>query len=236
MNTQTRLAGILGCAVTFALVGCATNNSMAPTSGMGASGNIVYSSPHYMATRSSAPAVVPNVLFSYYNGPVLVNPKMYLIFWGYKKYGDPDKVAKLLKAYCKVEGGSGHNNIYTQYYDIVGSKTNYITNPKNQCGGAWDDDSDAVPTNPTDLQVANEALAGVAHFGYDVNASYVVATPHGRASERIRNDVVRLSQQHLRWRQPRLVHQLPVHAGWGHQVRRERPRRRQRMRAASTRA
>ncbi len=36
---------------------------------------------------------------------------------------------------------------------------------------------------PTDAQVAQEALAGVSHFGYDVNGSYIVATPHGRNSQ-----------------------------------------------------
>jgi serine protease len=181
------------------MVGCAQNSGMAPTTGSSTmaqaqstgngagwihAGNIVYHVPHYMATRSAAAhAVVPDVLFTYYNGPVLLTPKIYLIFWGYKTYGDTDDVAKLLKAYVKVMGGSGHNNIYTQYYDIVNSKTNYVTNPKKQLGGVWFDQTNAVPANPTDAQVAQESLQGVAHFGYDVNASYVVATPHGHSTQ-----------------------------------------------------
>jgi serine protease len=138
-----------------------------------------------MPTRYGA-HTAPNasgVLFSYFNGPTLLSPKVYLIFWGYKTYGDTDHVAKLLKEFAKVEGGSVHNSDYTQYYDIVGSVKNYPTNPKHQLGGAWFDNTNPVPTSPTDAQVAQEALAGVAKFGYDVNASYVVATPHGHSSQ-----------------------------------------------------
>ncbi len=39
------------------------------------------------------------------------------------------------------------------------------------------------PASPTDAQVAQESLNGVAKFGYNNNASYVVATPHGHNSE-----------------------------------------------------
>jgi len=186
MHRISRLVAILGCAATLALVGCAANSSMAPTTGSTAAQVGATRVAHYMGTRYAAHNVVPNVsgiLFTYFNGPVLLNPKVYFIFWGYKKYGDPDKVAKLLEAYAKVEGGSPHNNDYTQYYDIVGSKTNHITNPKGQLGGAWFDNKNPVPENPTDAQVAQESLAGVAQFGYDVNASYVVATPHGHSSQ-----------------------------------------------------
>jgi hypothetical protein len=173
---------VLGCcAAAFGLVGCATNSSMAPASALSATSQ-VQSIAHvlqYMPTRSSAPAI-SGIQIPYQGGPVLVNPKTYLILWGYKKYGDPDGVANLLREYLKVEGGSGHNNIYTQYYEVVSGQKIYITNPKGQSGGIWDDEEDAVPPYPTDAQVSSEALAGVAHFGYDANGSYIVATPHGR--------------------------------------------------------
>ncbi len=200
MYRHSRLVGILGCAATLAIVGCASNSSMAPTTGSTTTalaqsvgtngpgwihaGNITYHTPHYMATRSAAlHSVSPNITLNYGNGPVLVSPKTYLILWGYKTYGDANKVAKLLKAYFKVEGGSSHNNIYTQYYQIANGTTTYITNPTKQNGGTWYDQTNAVPTNPTDAQVAAEALQGVTHFGYDANGSYVVATPHGHNSQ-----------------------------------------------------
>jgi hypothetical protein len=187
MYRHSRLVGILGCAATLAIVGCAANSSMAPTTGSTTAAQVGATRvAHYMGTRYAAHTVVPNysgVLFTYFNGPVLVTPKVYFIFWGYKKYGDPDSVAKLLEAYAKVEGGSAHNNDYTQYYDVVGSKKTFITNPKGQFGGAWFDNKNPVPENPTDAQVAQESLNGVTQFGYDVNASYVVATPHGHSSQ-----------------------------------------------------
>jgi hypothetical protein len=186
MYRHSRLVGILGCAATLAIVGCAANSGMAPTTGSTTSAPLgSMRAPHYLATRYAARPVVPNtgVLFTYYNGPTLVKPKVYLIFWGYKKYGDPDKVAKLLKAFTKAEGGSTHNNDYTQYYEIVGSKKIHPTNPKRQLGGVWFDETNAVPANPTDFQVATESLNGVAQFGYDANASYVVATPHDHSTQ-----------------------------------------------------
>ncbi|MGC1379766.1 MAG: hypothetical protein WA814_01940 [Candidatus Baltobacteraceae bacterium] len=199
MYRLSRLAA-LGCVASLAMVGCSANGGVSPTLGSTTqqqaqhtvpsgpdwiySGGTLYHKPHVMLTRNAVHGQAkPNLLLQYYGGPVLVNPKTYLILWGYKKYGDADKVAKLLKSYLKKMGGSGHNNIYTQYYETVSSNNVYITNPKKQFGGAWDDETNAVPNNPTDAQVAQEALNGVAHFGaYDPNGSYVVATPHGHSS------------------------------------------------------
>ncbi|MGA8325179.1 MAG: hypothetical protein WB757_03765 [Candidatus Cybelea sp.] len=144
---------------------------------------ILYHTPHYMATaKQGRPQVQPDTLLSYGGGPVQVTPKVFLIFWGYTKYGDAHGVKPLLERYsANWGGGTGIHNIYTQYYEISGKKF-YITNPTKQYGGAWEDDTDAVPLHPTDAQVAAEALRGVTHFGYNANASYVVATPHGRST------------------------------------------------------
>ncbi|HXO17849.1 MAG TPA: hypothetical protein VN909_06735 [Candidatus Dormibacteraeota bacterium] len=201
MYSHTRLAAVLGCAATLAMVGCASNSGMAPPStgsmtqqqpmshvpmtgaGWIYKDGVLYHTPHYMATaKAPRPDVSKAILLNYGNGPVLVAPKAYLILWGYGTYGDPDKVAKLLKVYTKHIGGSGHDNIYDQYYMVSGASTIYITNPKKQLGGVWSDNTNAVPTHPTDAQVAQEALNGVAHFGYDPNGSYVVATPTGHSS------------------------------------------------------
>ena len=100
----------------------------------------------------------PDTLFTYYGGPVLVNPKTYLILWGYKKYGDPDKVAKLLKKYLKNEGGSAHNNIYTQYYEIVRARTSTLRTRRSKTVALGMTRPNAVPGNPTDAQVAAESL------------------------------------------------------------------------------
>ncbi len=135
------------------------------------------------AAGIALPAFIPNFTLNYDGGPVLVTPRAYLILWDYKKYGDPNDVAKLLEEYLNVMGGSGHNNIYTQYYQDINSVTTYITNPKDQLGGVWDDETDPIPNAPTDAQVAAEALAGVRHFGYNASGSYIVATPNGHSTQ-----------------------------------------------------
>jgi len=191
MYRLSRLAGALACVASLAMVGCSATG-LAPSTGSTVAqssastewiqGGVLTPRPHYMATVSAARQAKPDIQLYYYNGPVLVNPTTYYIFWGYKTYGDPDHVKKLLKAYTKAMGGSGHNNIYDQYYEKVGSTTTYITNPKKQLAGMWEDDKTPVPTHPTDSQIQQEALLGVAHFGYNANASYVVATPTGHSS------------------------------------------------------
>ncbi len=198
MHKHSRVAALVGCVATLAMVGCSTSSTVAPSLGTtqqqaratAPSGpgwvqqdGVIYHVPHYMATRENATRQVkPMILLSYGGGPVLVAPKAYIVFWGYRTYGDANGVASLLKAYQKHVGGSSHDNIYDQYYEISGGTT-YITNPAGtlQFGGAWNDNS-AVPLHPTDAQIAQEALRAVTHFGYDANGSYVVATPHGRST------------------------------------------------------
>jgi serine protease len=117
---------------------------------------------------------------TYRGGPLLYKPKMYLIFWGFTGAGDPDNVAPLLESYEASIGHTAYNQIYTQY---KGTKK-FIKNPKAQNGSYWFDDTNAIPTSPTDEQVAQESLLGEAHFGaYDPNGSYVVVTAHNHNSQ-----------------------------------------------------
>jgi serine protease len=197
MHMHMRVAAVLGCVAALAMVGCSSSNGgMTPVgsttqsqshsvSGPGwhEENGVLFHTPHYMVTRQNANhGMKGDISLSYGGGPVLVTPKVYLILWGYKTYGDPDKVAKLLKKYIKAEGGSSFDNTVTQYYMTSGTQQLNITNPKKQFGGVWDDEVNSVPNNPSDSQVATEALNGVSHFGYNANASYVVATPHGHSS------------------------------------------------------
>ncbi len=198
MHMHMRVAAVLGCVAALAMVGCSTNSGMAPlgsatqsqsashsVSGPGwhSENGVLYHTPHYMVTRQNANhGMRGNIALSYGGGPVLVTPHVYLILWGFKKYGDPDKVGKLLKKYVKAEGGSSFDNTVTQYYMTSNSTTTYITNPSKQLGGVWDDETNTVPTHPTDSQIATEALNGVSHFGYDAGGSYVVATPTGHST------------------------------------------------------
>ncbi len=197
MYNHSRVAGILGCVAALTIAGCSAGGGVAPTAGSATQSSardfsfsagwihkdgIIYHVPHYMVTRGHEPQVKADIVLTYYGGPVQVTPTVYLIFWNYTKYGDSHGVKSLLENYISSMGGSGHNNVYTQYFEDQGSKTVYITNPSNQYGGAWEDDTDRIPSHPTDAQVAAEALKGVAHFGYNANASYVVATAHGHST------------------------------------------------------
>ncbi len=199
MFRRSQLVAIFGCAAVLAMAACSGNSAVTPQSGATTqqsvqkgvpsgpdwvySGGVLYHTPHVMVTRRMASHIKqPNILLAYGNGPVLVKPKVYLIFWGFHTYGDPDNVAALLTASAQVMGKSGHDNIYTQYYEKVNGNTINIKNEKKQLGGTWEDDTNPVPANPTDSQVASEALQGVAHFGYHANGSYVVATPTGHSS------------------------------------------------------
>ncbi|MBV9700308.1 MAG: hypothetical protein JO078_09310 [Candidatus Eremiobacteraeota bacterium] len=196
MFSHSRLAGILGCALVLALAGCSANSGIAPTVGSTTQAQshgvpfgigwvqkdgITYHVPHYMVTRDHAARISPALYLTYGGGPVQVTPTVYLIFWHYN-VGDAHGVKPLLETYIGNMGGSHHNGIYDQYYEVSGSSTIYITNPSNQYGGAWEDDSGTIPRHPTDAQVAAEALRAVSHFGYNANASYVIATPHGHST------------------------------------------------------
>jgi hypothetical protein len=164
------LRGWLGALSALVLAGC-MDAAMTP------SGAPIGSAPHY-ARSLAAPLVSPLIDYVPYDGgPVLTTPKFYITFWAYKKYGDPDKVEPLMIAYAKNMGGSPHNNIEIQYYEGTSGSKTYITNPKSQFGGSWDDES-AIPSKPTDSQIAAEAVKASQHFGYDPNGVYVIATAH----------------------------------------------------------
>ena len=144
-------------------------------------GGLIYRSPHYMLTLQLAtalPALPPKHL-RYHGGPVLRNPHLYLIFWGYGTVGDPDAVAPLLISYAGDIGGSAYADIVTQYH---GHSRRHITNPSHQLAGWWFDER-AIPVQPSARAVAAEAVRGMNHFGgYDPEGSYVVATAHDHNS------------------------------------------------------
>jgi serine protease len=56
-----------------------------------------------------------------------------------------------------------------------------VTNPAGQLGGTWND-TRAVPSSPTQSQIAAEAVAAASHFGYSATANYMVFTPTGMSS------------------------------------------------------
>lgn len=115
----------------------------------------------------------------YGNGPIQPNPKVYVVFWGStwnSSSGDPDGVATLLKNFYSGWNGASWPGTMTQYYGPSGT---YI-NDNTVLAGTWTDTGSSPPNRPSDTAVASEAKRGASHFGdYSVNASYVVALPHG---------------------------------------------------------
>lgn len=132
---------------------------------------------HVMRPRSrwSLPARYPlSGLLPYNGGLVERFPKIYLIYWGFGKYGDPSGEAKYLTNFMTGVGGSSWLNTVTQYYDAKGN----IKNPSSQLAGVWNYNT-IVPSGPSDSQIQAVAQRGVKHFGYNPNATYFVMTPTG---------------------------------------------------------
>lgn len=193
MSRLTRIPAALWCLATLVAAGCAgagpppisastardqMSRFVPAGPGWRYADGVLYHVPRYAASRSREPHIKPLYFqVPYLGGVVISAPKFYFTFWGYKKGGDPNKVEPLLEEYAKSMGGSGHNNIETQYYEGSTGTRTYITNPAKQYGGAWNDDA-AIPKTPTDPEIAAQALKAVAHFGYDPNGVYVVATAH----------------------------------------------------------
>jgi hypothetical protein len=198
MHIQMRLAAVLGCAATLAMVGCATNGAgvtpvatapmQAPNSvaaipnGWHEQDGIMWSTPHYMPTREKAREMArkhPDTQFSYYGGLVETTPSVVLILWDFKKYKDPDNVGPLLTSYLGAMGGSSHNAIYDQYYQDIKGVTTYITNPSSQLLAVYNYKKKA-PAHPTAAQMAAVAVkaANKLNLGTGINTSYVVVAPY----------------------------------------------------------
>src|SRR5205085_2425834 len=132
------------------------------------------------------------VNMAYFGGHVQVTPKIYLVFWGWGQAGafdhttpgmpanDPDGAAARMTAFVKAMGGTAWAGSQTQYYmtDSSGQQI-HITNPTNQFGGVWYDDTNPIHDNVTGLELAQEAQRAVAHFGVtDLrNSQFVIAQP-----------------------------------------------------------
>jgi hypothetical protein len=155
---------------------------------------------------------------AWWGGHVQVKPKIYLVLWGWGRPGafdadcaperivelsvkvtlrcDPDGTGKLMADFISQLGGTDWAGVQTQYYQGAGQ---HITNPKNQLGGIWVDDSSnldknrkhVVPTGPGGAfgtaddgggigrQFAQEAARAVVHFHVNdlLNTQFVIAQP-----------------------------------------------------------
>jgi hypothetical protein len=154
---------------------------------------------------------------AYWGGAVQTNPKVYIVYWGWGESGafpgrtcaseaitegsisatlacDPDGAGKYMADFVNQQGGTQWAGTTTQYYqtDSSGNKE-YITNPTDQLGGIWVDDtndasglSKTSASNPpgstnTYTDLAAEAARAVQYFGITdlADADIVIAQPPG---------------------------------------------------------
>ncbi|MEA3204354.1 MAG: hypothetical protein QOI63_2036 [Thermoplasmata archaeon] len=143
--------------------------------------------------QAAPPPLLPDLLpghpasgsgnLGYHGGEVQHAPKVYLVFWGWHG-ADPSGVAPRLVGFFTGVGGSSWMASQTQYTDATGA----VGNPTGQLAGVWHDDTDPRAPDP-DLGfpdsgegVMLEAVAAAAHFGYDADADYIIATPSGHST------------------------------------------------------
>jgi hypothetical protein len=123
---------------------------------------------------------------------VETSPKVYLVLWGSQWTGnDPSGEAARVQSFLQGVGGSFWLNSVTQYCQGVavgtifcGSSGQHAGNPSNVLGGTWNDNGSAAPSQPSQSQLAAEAVRAAQHFGNATSSSnastqYVVATAHG---------------------------------------------------------
>ena len=150
---------------------------------------------HMMKVKAARPHSSSNLSYHGGTGGVGVETgadKVYLIYWGSQwNNNDPSGEAAIQQGFFNGVGGSSWNNSVTQYCEGVASGTitcgtsgTHATNPANLLGGVWYDNASAAPSQPTQSQLASEAVAAAAHFGNTTSSSnttvqYVINTSTG---------------------------------------------------------
>jgi hypothetical protein len=132
------------------------------------------------------------VNMAYFGGKVQVNPKIYLVLWGWGQpnafdhttagspASDPDGVGALMTRFVAAIGGTTWGDISAQYYQSNYNGTySTVGNPKQELAGVWHDNINPIHDNlaPTDL--ASEAARAVQYFHATdlANSNFVIATP-----------------------------------------------------------
>src|SRR5256714_264741 len=143
------------------------------------------------------------VNMAYFGGHIQVQPKIYLVFWGWGQPGafdhttpgmptnDPDGAAARMTAFVKAMGGTAWAGSQTQYYELDNGQEVHIQNPANVFGGVWYDDTNPTHHSVSGLELAQEAQRAVAHFGItDLHDSQIVVAQPQNFSEQGFNDGV----------------------------------------------
>ena len=137
------------------------------------------------AAKPARPTKTNNL--SYHGGNVETAPVVYIVFWNYGVYGDPDGVAGDYTGFIQGVGGNNWLQSQTQYCQGVSSGTVFcngagqaVGNSGSIFGGVWKDDSNPIPSSPTQSDIAAEAARAARYFGtnstQNLTAQYVIAT------------------------------------------------------------
>jgi len=120
---------------------------------------------------------------------------VYLVYWGSQwNNNDPSGEAAIQQKFFSGVGGSPWNNSVTQYCQGVPTGTTFCngagtaaTNPAGVLKGVWSDNAASAPSQPSQSQLAAEAVRAAAHFGNTAAGSnnstqYVISTATGNNS------------------------------------------------------
>jgi hypothetical protein len=131
---------------------------------------------------------------TYRAGPVETAPAVYISWWG-PQWGSGFSTGAYTSAQAQTYetnffsnvGSSAWDNINTQYCQGVaggtvncGTAGTHIANSLGQLKGTWTDTT-AVPSSPSQSNIAAAAVRLEQHFGYSANATYMVFTPTGHS-------------------------------------------------------
>ena len=132
------------------------------------------------------------VNMAYFGGNVQVNPKIYLVLWGWgepkafdhtvagKPASDPDGTGALMTRFVAAIGGTTWGDVSTQYYqsNYNGNYSN-IGNPKQELAGVWHDNVNPIHDNLAPIDLAREAARAVQYFHATdlAGSNFVIATP-----------------------------------------------------------
>jgi serine protease len=118
-----------------------------------------------------------------------------VVFYGSQwTNNDPSGEAGIYQGFLQGVFGSNWLNSVTQYCQGVASGTYFCNGAGAAAGNGtgayvdyWYDNASAAPSQPTQSQLASEAVRAAAHFNntsasVNANAQYVIATAHGNNS------------------------------------------------------
>jgi serine protease len=158
---------------------------------------------HY-ASGHQSPARTRTTNLTYHGGQVETTPKIYIDFWG-SWWNTPTttgtdgsysftnaQAMSYVQSFFSNVGGSAWDGINTQYCQGVASGTincgtsgTHVTNPTGQLVATMIDSTNAVPTSPTQNQIAAEATYAAGKFGLagasQAGTTVFVFTPAGNS-------------------------------------------------------